>query len=96
MKRKNIPDVVYVLSVQTSILQQLVPTKVYRVKKQKEQGSDLACTLCHTAEETVSHLLWSCSAIAQTINKARHDRMLRPIYHLLLSLYNMENDDSKA
>ena len=34
MKWKNIPDVV--LSVHTSILQQLVPAKVYRVKKQKK------------------------------------------------------------
>ena len=65
MKWKNIPDVV--LSVHTSILQQLVPTKVYRVKKKKEQGLDLVCTLCHSVEETVPHLLCGCSAIAQTI-----------------------------
>ena len=35
MKWKNIPDVV--LSVYMSILHQLVPIKVYRVKKQKEK-----------------------------------------------------------
>ena len=93
MKWKNIPDVV-LLSVHTSILQQLIPTKVYRVKKQKEQSLDLACTLCHSAEETVSHLLCGCSAIAK--QSTRHDRMLRSIYHVLLSVYNMENDDSKA
>ena len=91
---ENIPDVV--LSVYTSILQQLVHTKVYRVKKQKEQDLDLMCTLCHSAEKTVPHLLCGCSAIAQTLNKARHERMLRPIYSPLLSVYNMENDDSKA
>jgi len=85
MKWKNIPDVV--LRVYTSILQQLLHTKVYRVKKRKEQ--DLMCTLCHSAEKTVPHLLCGCSAIAQTINKARHDSMLRPIYYLLLSVYNM-------
>ena len=92
MKCKNMPDVV--LSVHSSIIQQLVPTKVYRVKKQKEQGLDLMCALCNSAEETVPHLLRACSAIAQTIHKARHDTMLRPTYHLLLSVYNMENDDS--
>ena len=54
-KWKNIPDVI--LSVHTSNLQQLVPTKVYRVKKQKEQGLDLMCALCDSAEETVLHLL---------------------------------------
>ena len=94
MKWKNIPDAVLILY--TSILQQLVPTKVYRVKRQKEHDLDLVCTLCHSAEETVSYLLCGCSAIAQTIYKARHDRMLTPIYHLLLLVYNMENDDSKA
>ena len=90
MKWKNIPDVV--IRVYTSILQQLVPTKVYRVKKQKEQGLDLImCTLCHSAEETVLHLLCGCSAIAQPIYEARHDRMLKTIYHLLLSVHNMKN-----
>ncbi|KAK2557418.1 hypothetical protein P5673_020538 [Acropora cervicornis] len=77
MKWKNVPD--FVLSVYTSILQQLVATKVSREKKHKEQGLNLMCTLCHSAEETVPHLLRGCSAIAQTIYKARHDRMLRAI-----------------
>ena len=54
------------------------------------------CTLCHSAEETVPYLLCGCSAIAQTVYMARHDRMLRLIYHPLLSVYNMENDNSKA
>lgn len=39
MKWRNIPDVV--LSVYTSILQQLVHTKVYRVKKPKDQDLDV-------------------------------------------------------
>ena len=94
-KWKNIPDVV--LSVHTSILQQLVPTKVYRVKKLQERGSDLICTLCQSAEETIPHLLCGCSAMAQSIYKSRHDRMLRPVYHFLLSLYNISpNDETKA
>ena len=88
-KWKNIPDVV--LSVYTSILQRLVPTQVYR-----RQGFDLICTICQSTEETVPHLLRGYSAIAQTIFKARYDRMLRPIFHLLLSVHNIENDDSKA
>lgn len=46
------PDVV--LSVHTSIIQQLVPTKVYRVKKQKEQGLDL-CAHCATVQKNQSH-----------------------------------------
>lgn len=54
------------------------------------------CALCNGAEESVPQLLCACSAIAQTIHKARHDTMLRSIYHFLLSVYNMENDDSNA
>ena len=80
MKWKNIPDVV--LSVYSIILQQLVPTKVHRVKKQKEQGLDLMCPLCQRAEETVPQLLCGCSAIAQTIYR---ETRYRPVYHLLLS-----------
>ena len=79
MKWKNIPDVA--LSVHTRILQQLVPTKVYRVlKNQKEQGLDLMCALCNSAEETVPYLLiCGSSAITETIYKAKHDKMLGPI-----------------
>ena len=87
MKWKNIPDVV--LSVHTSNLQQLIPTQVYKRNK-KKKGLDLMCTICHSTEETVPHLLCGYSAIAQTIYKARYDRILRPIYHLILSVHNME------
>ena len=38
-KWKNIPDTVH--SVNTSITQQLIPTKVYRMKKLQEPGTDL-------------------------------------------------------
>lgn len=82
---ENIHDVV--LTVQMSILQQLVPIKVYRIKQQKEQVLDSMCALGHSAEETVPHLLCGCFAIVQTIYKVRHERMLRPIYHLLLTVH---------
>ena len=56
------------------------------------------CTLCHSAEETVPRLLCGFSAIAQTIYKARQIKIetLKLIYHLLLSVYHIENDDSKG
>ena len=63
MKWKNIPD--FVLSVHTSILQQLIPTKVYQVKKQNEQGLDLMCAMCHSVEETVQF----CSVAALLLPK---------------------------
>lgn len=67
--------------------QQLIPIKVYRVKQQKEQVLDSTCALGHSAEETLPNLLCGGSAIVQTIYKVRHDRMFRPIYHLLLSVH---------
>ena len=70
MKWKNIPDII-LLSVHTSILQQLIPTKVYRVKKQKEQGLDLACTCtvpqCRRNRLTsIMRLLSYCQTIYKT------------------------------
>ena len=44
--------------------------------------ANATCSLCRQVEETVAHLLCSCEALAQTHYKARHDRMLRPVYHL--------------
>ena len=72
------------------------PYKGLQGKETKRTTLRVSVPVCRSAEETVPHLLCGCSAIAKTIYKARHDRMLRPIYHLLLSIYNMENDDSKA
>ena len=89
---KGIPDVVY--SVYTSILQQLVTTKVYFRKKLKDGEEDLSCRLCHRSEETVPHLFCNCSAIAQSLYKARHDRMLRPVYHEILSTFGFTADDN--
>lgn len=90
---KNIPDVVY--SVYTSILQQLLTTKVYLRKKLGEECGDLKCRFCKEKEETVPHLLINCSTLAQSLYKARHDRMLRPIYHQLMRTYELTNEDEK-
>ena len=46
----------------------------------------------HKKEETVPHSLCQCSAIAQSLYKARHDHMLCPIYHQIISLYGFTED----
>ena len=72
----------------------IITTKVYRRKKLKEGDGDLKCRLCHKREETIPHLLCQFFAIAQSLYKARHDRMLRPIYHQIISLYGFtEHED---
>ena len=91
---RGIPDVVY--SIYSSILQQLLTTKVYRRKKLKDGKRDLICRLCHQKEETVPHLLCSCSAIALSLHKASHDRMLRPVYHQMLSSYGFVTDQDST
>ena len=90
-KWKNIPDIV--LSTNIAIKQQLLPTKAYEKYKLQEQVPTTTCRLCHNAEETVKRLMSSCSAIAQSLYKARHDKMLRPIYHFLLSKYKFNQSD---
>ena len=88
---KNIPDIV--LSTNESIKQQLLPTKAYSKYKLKMETENTTCSLCKQAEETVVHLLCSCAALAQTLYKARHDRMLRPIYHLIRAKFEFDGNN---
>ena len=44
----------------------------------------------HSQIETTSHILSGCSKVAQSLYKARHDRMLRPIYQHLLQKSNFQ------
>ena len=90
-KWKYIADIV--LSTNIAIKQQLLPTKAYEKYKLQEQVPTTTYRLCHNAEETVKHRMSSCSAIAQSLYKARHDKMLRPIYHFLLSKYKFNQSD---
>ena len=62
---KNIPDIV--LSVDTSIRQQLMNTKVYRKNKLQESVDEANRRLCSNDQETVPHILCGCSRIAQTL-----------------------------
>ena len=56
--------------------------------------ANTTCSLCRQAEETVADLLCSCAALAQTLYKARHDRMLRPVYHLIREKFAFEESNS--
>ena len=65
---KNIPDTV--ISIYVNISQQLLPTKIYKANKLKETQHDLKCRLCGINNETVPHLMCSCSEIAQSLYKS--------------------------
>ena len=62
---KNIPDII--MSMDTSIRQQLLNTKIYRSQKLHEQVEELSCWLCWEKQETVSHILCGCSHVAQSL-----------------------------
>ena len=97
---RNIPNTV--ISIYVNISQQLLPTKIiylptkiYKAKKLNETQHDLKCRLCEISNETVPHLMCSCSKIAQSLYKSRHDKMLRPVYHHVLHKYSFESGVSK-
>ena len=51
--------------------------------------------MCGTATESTTYVLCACPKIAQSLYKARHDRLLRPIYHRLLGKYNFQESDNE-
>ncbi|XP_068675406.1 uncharacterized protein [Montipora capricornis] len=94
-KWRNIPDIVY--SVNTNLRQQLLPTKTYEKTKLHQHVDDLKCRMCSQKQETVTHIMSACPKIAQSLYTSRHDKMLRPYYHYLLSAYgfNEESDHKR-
>ena len=90
-KWKNIPDIVF--SINDNIRQQLVNTRTYQKCKIGQQIDDI-CRICHSSKESTTHILTSCTPIAQSLYKARHDKMLRPIYYRLLEKYDLSNQQN--
>ena len=90
---QNIPDIV--LSINTSIRQQLLPTATYKKYKLHQQVEEIKCRMCGQKQETVSHIMCLCSTIAQSLYTSWHEKMLRPFYHYLLHLYDFENNHFK-
>jgi len=88
-KWRNIPDIVY--SVNTNLRQQLLPTKTYLKTKLQQQVEELNCRMCSKKQETVTHIMSACSHIAQSLYTSRHDKMLGPYYHFLLSTYGFDH-----
>ena len=55
LNNKNIPDIV--MSIDTSIRQQLLNTKTYRTQTLHKQAEELSCQVFSEKQETVSHVL---------------------------------------
>ena len=84
---KDIPNIM--LSVNKGIRQQVLPTRIYQ--QAYNYKINTKCRMCNSQTETTSRILRGCSKIAQSLCKARHDRMLWPIYHRLLQKYNFQD-----
>ena len=57
----------YVVAGVYELYEQLLPTKLYQVKKIKiSQPNTMSCRVCNKAPESVAHILSGCSALAKT------------------------------
>ena len=65
---------------------QALSTNAIKVNVYKQKGSPM-CRLCGLKEETVDHLVSSCSKIAQTDYKGRHDRVAAFLHWSLCKQY---------
>ena len=67
------------------LYKQLLPTKRYHSRKTKtREDLDTTCILCGEAQESMAHVLASCSALAQTKYLMRHNAALKIIFFELL------------
>lgn len=68
---------------------QALRTNCIKVKIDKQVGSPM-CRLCGSKEETVDHLVSSCSKIAQTDYKSRHDKVAANLHWSLCKQFGFQ------
>ena len=68
---------------------QALRTNSIKVKIDKQAGSPM-CRLCGAKEETVDHLVSSCSKIAQTDYKSRHDKVAANLHWSLCKQFGFQ------
>ena len=59
-------------------------------------SSDSKCRLCMVKKETINHLVSSCSKIAQTDNKERHDKVASMLLWNSCRKYNLRTADNSG
>ena len=65
--------------------EQLLPKKLYNVRKTKlSEESDIRYRMCGKAQESIEHVLSSCSALAQMKYLSRHNGALKILFFELL------------
>ena len=74
----------------SELYEQLLPTKLYNSRKTKlSEESDVRCRMCGKAQESIAHVLSSCSALAQTKYLSRLNRALKILFFELLKDYQL-------
>ena len=70
---------------------QALPTRYYKVRVMKEQGSSKCC-MCGQRDETIMHILSECEKLAQGEYKKRHDRVASIIHWELCDMYGFKRN----
>ena len=68
-----------------AIQDQVLPMRVYQAKIMMINVPALICRLCSRCEETIQHLLASCSELAPSGNMNRHNMVARALHWHLCS-----------
>ena len=68
---------------------QAIPTNIIKSKIYGQTNISPLCQLCGQSNETVDHLISSCSYIAQTAYKHRHDLVAKFIHWKLSAKYSI-------
>ena len=71
---------------------QAIKTNAIKARIDKT-SSDSQCRLCKVKKETIDHLVSSCSKIAQTDYKERHDKVASRLHWNLCRKYNLPTAD---
>ena len=70
--------------------EQLLPTKLYNTRKTKSsEESDIRCRMCGKTQESIAHVLSSCSVLAQTKYLSRHNGVLKILFFELLKNHQL-------
>ena len=70
--------------------EQLLPTKLFNARKTKSsEESDVRCRMCGKAQESIAHVLSSCSALEQTKYLSRQNGALKILFFELLKDYQL-------
>ena len=74
----------------SELFKQLLPTKLYNARETRSSKEpDVSCRMCGKAQESIAHVLSSCSALAQAKYLSRHNGALKMLSIELLKDYQL-------